>query len=724
MAVMGKNGEGDTLTSPTIIYEYDLHNWKNNAKPVYSHVKTRETHADPDTRWMESYTYTSGLGQEVQTKVQAEDGLAWILPASGIPEQIETTDRWVATGRTILNNKGKAVKQYEPWFSTTPDYEPETELTEYGVTPILHYDPLTRNIKTDFPDGTFTKVEFTPWEQKSYDQNDNVLASQWYTLRSPGSTASTEDKRAAQITIPHNNTPQTQYLDSMGRVFIVEDDNGTIGKYRVHNTLDIGGRPTLVTDAKGREMTRHFYAYKQPLYTQNIDSGKRWMVGDVAGKPIRAWNERGHSFRNTYDILQRPLEMFVTENNTEKMVQKQVYGNDATKNNIGQVVSVCSQDGKNYFNLFDFKNNLLTLVKRFAEDYQNVLDWSGNVILQSEEFTTQTTYDALNRPITITQPDTTVASYVYNKGGLLEQVLHDATTYISNIDYNEKGQRSDVYYGNNTKTKSYYDAKTFRLKRLLTTRNNGVDIMQDLNYTFDAVGNIVQQNDNAQQTHYYSNQVIAPNCTYTYDPLYRLINATGRELTSLTMPTNEDFANNIGVPNPADNAMQIYNHTYEFDELGNMQSDNWKDYVYDTTTNRLLKHDPNQTFNDYTYDVHGNMLTMPHLTSMVWDFADRLQSAGNGTFTSYYNYDMGGNRSRKVVVKNNNREERYYIGDYEIYRKYINDEIDTERSTVHIIDDRDRFAMIETETVVYHSVLFSILNISYIENVNIVKLKR
>lgn len=38
-------------------------------------------------------------------------------------------------------------------------------------------------------------------------------------------------------------------------------------------------------------------------------------------------------------------------------------------------------------------------------------------------------------------------------------------------------------------------------------------------------------------------------------------------------------------------------------------------------------------------DKHGNMLTMPHLFSMQWDFADRLRQAGNGTFTSYYNYD-------------------------------------------------------------------------------------
>ena len=38
------------------------------------------------------------------------------------------------------------------------------------------------------------------------------------------------------------------------------------------------------------------------------------------------------------------------------------------------------------------------------------------------------------------------------------------------------------------------------------------------------------------------------------------IQATGRELTTLAMPTYEDFSNNIPCPDTATNAMQNYNH--------------------------------------------------------------------------------------------------------------------------------------------------------------------
>jgi len=129
-----------------------------------------------------------------------------------------------------------------------------------------------------------------------------------------------------------------------------------------------------------------------------------------------------------------------------------------------------------------------------------------------------------------------------------------------------------------------------------------------------------------------------------------------------------------------------------------MLSDNWKDYVYDTVTNRLLKHDTQQNTNDYTYDQHGNMITMPHLNTLNWDYKDQLISASNGTFTSYYNYDVQGNRTRKVVEKGNVKEEKYYVNGYEIYRKYTNNTLDFERKTLNISDDEKVFVRIEQKT--------------------------
>lgn len=53
---------------------------------------------------------------------------------------------------------------------------------------------------------------------------------------------------------------------------------------------------------------------------------------------------------------------------------------------------------------------------------------------------------------------------------------------INNIRYNAQGQRKVIWFGNGTKTSYVYDAKTFRLRRLLTVKLNSNEILQDLNY--------------------------------------------------------------------------------------------------------------------------------------------------------------------------------------------------------------------------------------------------
>ena len=43
----------------------------------------------------------------------------------------------------------------------------------------------------------------------------------------------------------------------------------------------------------------------------SMEAGARWMLNDVAGKPIRTWDSRGHAFRTEYDALRRPVYTFV-----------------------------------------------------------------------------------------------------------------------------------------------------------------------------------------------------------------------------------------------------------------------------------------------------------------------------------------------------------------------------------------------------------------------------
>jgi len=135
---------------------------------------------------------------------------------------------------------------------------------------------------------------------------------------------------------------------------------------------------------------------------------------------------------------------------------------------------------------------------------------------------------------------------------------------------------------------------------------------------------------------------------------------------------------------------------------------NWnRQYAYNTNKpNNYLQSTHSGTppgSPEYTYDAHGNMLTMPHLSSLNWDFADQLKSTDKTDETTHYVYS-GGQPVRKVVLNTSGttdkiKYERIYLGAYELYRSYdVAEELDIERATHHIMDDSRKVAMLEAKT--------------------------
>src|SRR5262249_27545942 len=106
----------------------------------------------------------------------------------------------------------------------------------------------------------------------------------------------------------------------------------------------------------------------------------------------------------------------------------------------------------------------------------------------------------------------------------------------------------------------------------------------------------------------------------------------------------------------------------------------------------------------YTYDAHGNMTSMPQLATMVWDFKDELQQADlGGGGKAYYVYDHCGQRIRKVIESQNGtrQKERLYLTRFELYREYnsVGGTPNLARETLHVMDDKQRIALVETQTV-------------------------
>jgi hypothetical protein len=180
----------DLLKQASTRIIYDLHQFQNTAssaspQPVFAATLARETHAsDPVNGSLKiqiSFSYSDGFGREIQKKIQAEPGPApkrdangkIIVGADGQPVMTpnDVSPRWVGNGWTVFNNKGKPVRQYEPFFTDSHQFDFDVRI---GVSPVLFSDPAERVVATLHPNQTYEKVVFDPWQQTTYDVNDTV----------------------------------------------------------------------------------------------------------------------------------------------------------------------------------------------------------------------------------------------------------------------------------------------------------------------------------------------------------------------------------------------------------------------------------------------------------------------------------------------------------------------------------------------------------------------
>jgi len=790
----------DLLGRATTRIVYDLDRWKRETLPPFAATPARETHihdtGGPQSKIQVSFSYSDGFGREIQKKIQAE------------PEKVNNVigpPRWVGSGWTIFNNKGKPVRQYEPFFSTDHQFQFGKKV---GVSPVLFYDPVERVVATLHPNHTYEKVVFDPWQQTTYDVNDTATFDPkvdpdvsdffrrlpdddylptWYERRKDGALGG-DEQRAATRTAQHANTPTTAYFDTLGRTFLTVANNGKDinGNDQLYNTkvvLDIEGNQREVIDARSRVVMRYDYdMLSNRIHQASMEAGERWMLNDVVGKPIHAWDSRDHQFRTDYDRLRRPTDSFLREGaGAEMVVGHSIYGeslpNPEATNLRGKVVQIFDQAGTVTSDRYDFKGNLLRSQRQLAQEYKTTLDWSSAVLLEVETYTSRTHYDALNRPTQMIAPHSDQAGVtvnviepIYNEANLLEQVhawlnqnaeptdwLEPATANlhaVTNIDYDARGQRTQIDFDNGVRTTYEYDPLTFRLVQLLTRRKAvafpgdcpqpppagwpGCQV-QNLHYTYDPAGNITHIRDDAQQTIYFRNKRVEPSADYTYDAIYRLIEATGREhlgqVGGTPIPHSYNDAPHVGIVWSANdgNAMGTYLERYVYDTVGNFLSMQHRSsdpaiagWMRTYTCNEPSQLEPGKQSNRLTsttiggttetysaagdgYDAHGNMLRMPHLQVMQWDYKDHLQMTRRQAMNAadadgaqhqgertWYVYDSAGQRVRRVteLTMGQVKDERIYLGGFEIYRK--NGANPLVRETLYIKDDKLRIALVET----------------------------
>ncbi|MEQ1503643.1 MAG: toxin TcdB middle/N-terminal domain-containing protein [Myxococcota bacterium] len=746
----GTHGDQGTAVSGEFTYETDR--WSTSRLPTRVHVRMLKAHGGTD--WQESWVYSDGGGNVVKTKVQAAAGDApardpvtgELVFVGGVLQFAPANPRYVGTGRTVVNNKGLVVKQYEPFFSRTAEYEEEDDVV-WGITPVFDYDPVGRNTKVTLPDGHVQRWEYDPWQVSAFDEDDNDPSS------------------------PHYDTPAHTHLDAQGRVYkLMETPDGTTN-HVTRLTLDVQGNVLAVKDPRGNiqvpsydiQVQRYdmvgrpgFSGAADEGYDGTSGKGETRAFSDVAGTPIRLWRSGNLTFRNGFDARRRPVSVYVDEGGGERLVTLTLYGDTlsdtpATDFAQGRAYHVCDTAGR-VTTAYDFRGRTVSQVRQVFTDIIVEADWHGldaqtdltgiatslttNGTLDAETFPVTTAYDALDRVTEQTAPDTSRTVPGYDAGGRLTSVevfvrgAATATPFVTQISYDARGQRLLIQYANHTSSTYTYDEARLWLTRIQTSRDasgaGGAATLQVLDYTRDAVGNITQITDDAQETVFFGNTQVSPDRTFAYDALYRLTKATGREkVQGQTTAFYVDYAGTTGgIPDPSI-ALRQYTQSYTYDAVGNILemkhqqglggTTQWRrGYHYQSTNNQLVStsrpgddpDDPGTHSDTYACNDRGAMVFLPHLrpgvaSNLTRDFRDQirkadLDAAGN---VAWYAYDAGGQRVRKLWDKGSVKEERIYVGGYEVWRQRNGGgTLQEERQTVHVTDDQRRIAMIETLT--------------------------
>jgi len=677
--------------------------------------------------------------------------------AVGQLQTAEEPPRVVVSGWQLYDNKGQVVEKYEPFFATGFAYNPPQE-SAFGQKVTMFYDPRGQVIRTLNPDGSEQRVILgipanladpenftpTPWESYSYDANDNAG-------RTHGSGNPT-----------HWNTPASLVVDALGRTIMAVARNGQNPEdwFITRSSYDIQGNLLTVTDALGRVAFQHVYDLAQrPLRIENIDAGVRRTVLDALGSPIESRDSKAALILHAYDPLNRPIRLWARDAGGEAVTLREhlVYGDSPdvgltgdearAANLLGKLYERYDEAGRLAIPAYDFKGNLLEKsrqaiadapilsvfeaapanawqVQAFRVDWQppegTSLAQHAAGLLETTPYTTSLQYDGLNRVKLMRYPQDVTGERktlqpAYNRAGALERVMLDGAVFVERIAYNAKGQRTLIAYGNGVMTRYAYDPRTFRLARLRTERYTQPEAhiyrpagvpLQDFAYGYDLVGNITAIHDRTPGSGILNTPLgeDALDRTFSYDPLYRLLLATGRETAHPPLAPWEDTPRSTDLTQA-----RAYTERYEYDSEGNLlrlaHQANGGGFTRDLALapggNRLATVRVGDLVYDYTYDANGNLRRETTSRHFDWDYADRLRSfrsqapGAEPSVHAHYLYDAAGQRVKKLVRKQGGRIEvtLYLDGLFEQHR-IVQGNNTQENTTLHVMDNQSRIALV------------------------------
>jgi insecticidal toxin complex protein TccC len=411
------------------------------------------------------------------------------------------------------------------------------------------------------------------------------------------------------------------------------------------------------------------------LQSKNVDAGMRIGISDVRGLVIWIKDSLGNERTFEYDKLARMTS--VSEKTPEKKVlycERFVYGDKESKavNGVSRLLKHYDSAGLHEIKNYSIPGNVLNESRQFLETTTNV-DWPEDLTerqkwLETENYTTQWQYNGLGEILCQTDAKDNKHNTQYGIAGemlssSLQLKVGTEQTLITKQRYSAAGQLLEKHLNNGVIIYYDYEEKTQRLRRLHSIRLSDNKSLQDLNYQYDPVGNILEIIDKAQEPGFYANEKTEAISQYRYDSLYQLIKASGIESQHAAKESAAQHPAALPLGNPDASRCVNYTRSYEYDASSNLyeiQHRGAQSYtrglqIADDSNRGIEKRDSGPSLVE-SFDANGNLLYLNTEQPLQWDSRNQLKQVIQLKRETYsdeeqYRYDASSQRVEKLTKR-------------------------------------------------------------------------
>ena len=404
-----------------------------------------------------------------------------------------------------------------------------------GHATIIHYDNLDRPRTTRYANGGEQRV--------TYDVADQARKT-YYQAR----ISSTDSLGRVTQKLVDTNEQTKRIIDPLDtHINYTYDPLGNLTQ------VELEGNKQIITYDQRSRKTR----------LVDPDIGTITYQYNPLGELAQETNNKGEVTRYQYDPLARQIRR--TEDATSEAPQQQNYSYDAT-NGIGLISAITGIDTQGRAHAKRFSYNNLGLLTQLRST------------IAGQDYSTDYTYDLVNRVNTLTYPTGFAIQNSYSRTGVLNRIsrVDAAAVYWRARADDARGNITSATLGNGLVDNKAYDPRTGLLNTASATGRGYV--AQDQRYEWDSEGNLTLRQDN---------RATPVTQRFCYDSLDRL--------KIVTSGTCNNTNNNSGVD-------------FAYSKVGNLLNKQGTSYTYGAGTAgpHAVTSAAGQT---YRYDANGNMVS-------------------------------------------------------------------------------------------------------------------